>query len=198
MYNGGVKSEGHEDTNHSENENKLGLRPTAKCQEHRKEIKMNAINTTSNNTRTATYFTYDHFGKKIVGSELNFKKSGNPNNPQYAALMAAMEAHPTYTLSAVAPKVKKQTYAGLTCELMREYVKIKGTVAQLEEFDKLIDNNEAYPTIKSWFLDYFKCGFTVEKAKSVVAHHKLNARKAKVRVKVAPAAVVEMPAAANF
>ena len=41
-------------------------------------------------------------------------------------------------------------------------------------------------------------GFTVEKAKSVVAHHKLNARKAKVRVKVAPAAVVEMPAAANF
>ena len=68
----------------------------------------------------------------------------------------------------------------------------------MEEFDKLIDDNEAYPTIKSWFLDYFKCGFTVEKAKSLIAHHKLNARKAKVRVKVAPAAVVEMPAAANF
>ena len=65
-------------------------------------------NTTStiNNTRTATYFTYDHFGKKIVGSELNFKKSGNPNNPQYAALMEAMAAHPIYDLSAVAPKVK--------------------------------------------------------------------------------------------
>ena len=161
---------------------------------------MNAINTTSNtnNTHSAIYFTYDHFGKKIVGSEQNFKMSGNPNKPQYAALLAAMEAHPTYTLSAVAPKVKKQTYAGLTCELMREYVKIKGTATQLEELDNLIDNNEAYPTIKSWFLDYFKCGFTVEKAKSVVAHHKLNARKAKVRVKVAPAAVVEMPAAANF
>ena len=81
---------------------------------------MTNFNTTSNNTRTATYFTYDHFGKKIVGSELNFKKSGNPNNPQYAALMAAMAAHPNYELSAVAPKVKKQTYAGLTCELMRE------------------------------------------------------------------------------
>ena len=158
---------------------------------------MNAINTTSN-TRSAIYFTYDHFGKKIVGSELNFKKSGNPNNPQYAALMAAMAAHPNYELTPVAPKVKKQTYAGLTCELMREYVQIKGTPAQLKELDNLIDNNEAYPTIKSWFLDYFKCGFTVEKAKSVVAHHKLNARKAKVRVKVAPAAVVEIPAAANF
>ena len=152
----------------------------------------------TNNTRIATYFTYDHFGKKIVGSELNFKKSGNPNNPQYAALMAAMAAHPTYAFAPVAPKVKKQTYKGLTTDLMREYVQIKGTATQLEELDNLIDNNEAYPTIKSWFLDYFKCGFTVEKAKSVVAHHKLNARKAKVRIKVAPAAVVEMPAAANF
>ena len=157
-------------------------------------------NTTStiNNTRTATYFTYDHFGKKIVGSELNFKKSGNPNNPQYAALMAAMAAHPNYELSAVAPKVKKQTYAGLNCELITEYVELFGNEAQKAELAELVDNNEAYPTIKSWFLDYFKCGFTVEKAKSVIAHHKLNARKAKVRIKVAPAAVVEMPVAANF
>ena len=162
-------------------------------------------NTTSSSistTKTAIYFTFDHFNKKIVGSELNFKKSGNPNNPQYKALMNAMANHPNYELSAVAPKVKKQTYAGLTCELMREYVKIKGTPAQLEEFDKLIDDNEAYPTIKSWFLDYFKCGFTVEKAKREIAHRKLNTKKATVRkavrVKVAPAAVVEMPAAANF
>ena len=159
---------------------------------------------TTNNTRTATYFTFDHFGKKIVGSEQNFKMSGNPNKPQYAALMAAMEAHPNYELSAVAPKVKKQTYAGLTCDLMREYVQIKGTPAQLKELDNLIDNNEAYPTIKSWFLDYFKCGFTVEKAKSVIAHHKLNARKAKIRavvraksVKVAPVEA-EVPAVINF
>lgn len=159
---------------------------------------MSNITTNTNNTRTATYFTFDHIGKRIVGSELNFKKSGDDSTPQYKALMTAMERHPSYALSPVAPKVKKQTYKGLTTELMREYVKIKGTSAQLEELDNLIDNNEAYPTIKSWFLDYYKCGFTVEKAKSVVAHHKLNARKAKVRVKVAPAAVVEMPAAANF
>ena len=159
---------------------------------------MSNITTNTNNTRIPTYFTFDHFNKKIVGSEQNFKMSGNPNKPQYAALLVAMEAHPNYELSAVAPKVKKQTYAGLTTELMREYVKIKGTPAQLEELDNLIDNNEAYPTIKSWFLDYYKCGFTVEKAKSLIAHHKLNARKAKVRVKVAPAAVVEMPTAANF
>ena len=193
----GVKSEGHEATNHSENKNKLGLRPT-QLPKGRKDYIMSNITTNTNNTRTATYFTFNHFDKKIVGSELNFKKSENPNNPQYKALMNAMAAHPNYELSAVAPKVKKQTYAGLTTDLMREYVKIKGTAAQLEELDNLIDNNEAYPTIKSWFLDYFKCGFTVEKAKEQIARHKLNARKAKVRVKVAPAAVLEMPTAQNF
>ena len=159
------------------------------------------INNTNSNTRIPTYFTFDHFGKKIVGSEQNFKMSGNPNKPQYAALLAAMEAHPNYELSAVAPKVKKQTYAGLTCDLMREYVQIKGTPAQLKELDNLIDNNEAYPTIKSWFLDYFKCGFTVEKAKREIARHKLKAKKVKVRkavrVKATPS-VLEMPNAQNF
>ena len=165
---------------------------------------MTNFNTTSNNTRTATYFTYDHFGKKIVGSELNFKKSGDPNTPQYAALMVAMAAHPNYTLSAVAPKVKKQTYAGLTCELMREYVEIKGNEAQKAELAEMIDNNEAYPTIKSWFLDYYKCGFTVEKAKEMVAYHKLNARKRHIRLTVRAKAVkpatveTEAPAVINF
>lgn len=164
---------------------------------------MTNFNSTSINTRTATYFTFDHFGKKIIGSELNFKKSGNPNNPQYAALMEAMAAHPNYTLSAVAPKKEKQTYAGLTCDLIREYVEIKGSEAQKAELVEMIDNNEAYPTIKSWFLDDFKVGFSVEKAKREIAEHKLNARKAKVRtavrvktVKAAPA--VEAPAVINF
>ena len=162
----------------------------------------NTITTNTNNTRTATYFTYDHFNKKIVGSELNFKKSGNSNNPQYAALMSAMAAHPNYELSAVAPKVKKQTYAGLNAALITEYVELFGNEAQKAELNQMVNDNEAYPAIKSWFLDYFKCGFTVEKAKREIAHRKLNTKKATVRkairVKVAPAAVVEMPVAANF
>ena len=163
-------------------------------------------NTTStiNNTRTATYFTYDHFGKKIVGSELNFKKSGNPNNPQYAALMAAMAAHPNYELSAVAPKVKKQTYAGLNNNMIAEYVDLFGNEAQKAELAEMTGNDETYPTIKSWFVENFKAGFSVEKAKREIAEHKLKARKAKVRatvrakvVKATPAAV-EAPAVINF
>ena len=168
---------------------------------------MNAINTTSNSVRSAAYFTVDHFKHQIIGNEQNFKKSGIIGSAQYDALMNAMAAHPTYTLTVKTSEKKvekKQTYNCLTTDLMREYVKIKGTPAQLEELDNLIDNNEAYPTIKSWFLDYFKCGFTVEKAKSVIAHHKLNARKAKIRavvraksVKVAPIEA-EVPAVINF
>ena len=140
-------------------------------------------NTTStiNNTRTATYFTYDHFGKKIVGSELNFKKSGNPNNPQYAALMAAMAAHPNYELSAVAPKVKKQTYAGLNCELITEYVELFGNEAQKAELDQMVNDNEAYPAIKSWFLDLFP-KFNVEKAKKEIREYRLGRVKAKYKV----------------
>ena len=164
----------------------------------------NTSNATVRTTAAAAYFTFDHFNKKIVGTEQNFKKSGNSTTPQYASLMAAMELHPNYKLSAIAPKVKKQTYKGLTTDLIREYIEIKGNEAQKAELAELIDNDEAHATIKSWFLDYFKCGFSVEKAKEMIAYHKLSARKSKVRATVkarlvkATPAVVEMPAASNF
>ena len=164
---------------------------------------------------SATYFTYDHFNKTINGSELNFKKSGNPNNPQYAALMVAMSAHPDYSLLAIAPKVKKQTYAGLNFDLMMDYVELKGTEFQKAEFEEIVNRDSSFPVIKSWFVENFKVGFTVEKAKHEIATAKNNAKKmaakeslkaqkAAVRkvvkanmAKVAPA-VVEMPTASNF
>ena len=152
----------------------------------------------------ADYFTFDHFNEKIVGTEQNFKKSGNSTTPQYASLMAAMELHPNYKLSAIAPKVKKQTYKGLTTDLIREYIEIKGNEAQKAELAELIDNDEAHATIKSWFLDYFKCGFSVEKAKEMIAYQKLNARKHHIRLTVRAKAVkpatveTEAPAVINF
>ena len=163
-----------------------------------------STNNTNETVRIANFFTFDHFNHKIVGTEQNFKKSGIDGTAQYKALMAAMERHPNYELFAIAPKVKKQTYKGLTTDMIREYVEIKGSEAQKAELAELINNDEAHATIKSWFLDYFKVGFSVEKAKEMIAYHKLNARKSKVRaivkarsVKATPA-VVEMPAASNF
>lgn len=159
-------------------------------------------NTTSTTTRSTTaFFTYDHFNKQIIGSEQNFKKSGIPGSAQYNALMDAMNAHPNYSLSAIAPKKEKQTYKGLNTPLITEYVELFGNEAQKAELEQMVNDNEGFPAIKSWFLDYFRVGFTVEKAKREIAHRKLNAKKKAVRkavrVKATPA-VVEMPAVANF
>ena len=163
---------------------------------------------TAMDTTFTTYFTFNHLKKTIVGSEFNFKMSGNPNKPQYEALMKAMAFQPDYTLAPVAStkKVeKKQTYKGLSFELMMDYVEFKGNEVQKAEFEEIVSSNATYPTIKSWFLDNFKVGFTVEKAEREIAEYKLNERKTKVRtsvkvkmVKPAPAAVVEMPTASNF
>jgi hypothetical protein len=163
---------------------------------------------TAIDTSFTAYFTFDHVGERILGSEFNFKMSGNPNKPQYNALMAAKAMQPTYKFAPIAStkKVeKKQTYKGLSFELMMDYVEFKGNEVQKAEFQAIVDDDAAYPTIKSWFLDNFKHGFTVEKAKREIAEHKLNERKTKVRatvkvkmVKPAPAAVVEMPTASNF
>ena len=165
-------------------------------------------NTTStNNTRTATYFTVDHFKHQIIGTEQNFKKAGIFGSDQYNALMEVMAVHADYSLTVkVSDKKveKKQSYKGLNSDLIREYVEIKGTEAQKAELAEMIDNDEAFATIKSWFLDYYKCSFSVEKAKNEIAYRKLNARKAKVRtavrVKIAKAtpATVEAPAVINF
>ena len=150
---------------------------------------MTNTNSSSNNTRTATYFTYDHFGKKIIGSELNFKKAGVPGSAQYDALMAAINAHPNYTLFAVAPKKEKQTYAGLTIDLMEEYLNLVfecelATTAR-EKFAEMKAAKEekkmAFATIKSWFLDMFP-HFNVEKAKRDIKAKKLANAKAPYKV----------------
>lgn len=156
---------------------------------------------------SVAYFTYDHIHKTINGSEFNFKMSGNPEKPQYDALMAAMAKHPKYTLNPIAStkKVeKKQTYAGLTLSLMADYIRIFGTERVKAEFNHMVeDKKNTYPTIKSWFLEEFK-HFNVNQAKAQIAKHELTARKAAVRtavkVKAAKAtpAVVEMPIASNF
>ena len=157
-------------------------------------------------SKSANYFTFDHIGKRINGSEASFKKAAIFGTAQYEALMAAMECHPSYTLNSIASQKKvekKQSYKGLTCDLITEYVEVFGNDAQKAELKQMVNDNEAYPAIKSWFLDYFKCGFTVEKAKREIAHRKLKAKKSKVR-KVIKANMVKAeeakapPAVINF
>jgi hypothetical protein len=159
-------------------------------------------NTTSSSitstTKTATFFACDHIGKRIYGAEANFKKAETLDTPQYKALMTLMERHPSYDLDAIAPAFAKQSYKGLNFELMMDYVEFKGNEIQKAEFEEIVSSNATYPTIKSWFLDNFKVGFTVEKATREIAQHKLGERKAKVRAAVRVKPVKAAPAVVNF
>ena len=148
-----------------------------------------SITTTS--SKSASYFTYDHVHKSIVGSEFNFKMAGNPNKPQYDALMVAMDRHPNYTLAPIASTKKiekKQTYEGLTMSLMEEYLNIyEGELADFarEKFAEMKqqhkDKKMSYPTIKSWFLDLFP-NFNVNQAKLKLKAKKLETTKAPYKV----------------
>ena len=161
----------------------------------------------SNNITAPKFFRFNLLDDTIEGSELNFKKAGDPTSAQYAELMQFKAIQPSFKFAPTAStkKVeKKQSYKGLNFDLMMDYVEFKGNDVQKAEFAEYVNTDTAYPTIKSWFVENFKVGFTVEKAKREIAEHKLGARKAKVRttvkakvVKAAPA-VVAMPSASNF
>ena len=143
--------------------------------------------TASVKSASAAYFTFDHIHKTIVGSEFNFKMSGNPTKPQYDALMDAMAMQPTYTLAPIASKKKvekKQSYEGLTISLMEEYLNLvfDGELAaeartQFAAMKAKKEQRElSYPTIKSWFLDLFP-KFNVNKAKKQINEKKMENKK---------------------
>ena len=158
-------------------------------------------------------FTYNHINKTLVGTDINFQKAGSPGSALEKELLARMAGQPTYTFEVIATEKKpeKRSYAGLTMDLMEDYLAIwenelaDAARAKFAEMKAKQEKKELrFSIIKSWFLDYFKCGFSVEKAKEMIAYHKLSARKSKVRATVkarlvkATPAVVEMPAVSNF
>ncbi len=138
------------------------------------------------NTASATFFTFDHIRKTIVGSEINFKRAGNPSTPQYADLMKFMAMKPDYTLAPTPAKKKvekKQTYAGLNNELIADFVKLFGTEDEKKVHAKMVADKTPYPTVKSWFLEDRK-NFSVSKAKQEIAKATCENNKNKIRVAV--------------
>ena len=150
-------------------------------------------NTTSSSTTFTTIktastskkfaFTYDHVNQKIVGTDINFQKAGIPGSALEKELLARMEARPAYgfTIIPTEKKPAKQSYKGLNFELMMDYVEIKGTEFQKAEFEEIVNRDSSFPVIKSWFVENFKVGFTVEKAKHEIATAKSNAKKMAAR-----------------
>lgn len=132
-------------------------------------------------TTPAPYFWYDHPGKKIVGKELNFRKSGNPNSAQDKALMCAKSKHPDYGYEIIKPEKEKKSYKGLKRELMYDYIDCFGSKEMMEQFQQMKKDGTAFATMKSWFLDLFP-KFNVEKAKRDITKYRLGNVKAKYKV----------------
>ena len=161
----------------------------------------------SNNITAPKFFRFNMLDDTIEGSEVNFKKAGDPTSAQYAELMQFKAIQPTFKFAPIAStkKVeKKQTYKGLDMGLMADYIRVFGNEQVKAEFNHMVEDKKiTYPTIKSWFLDEFK-HFNVNQAKAQIAKSELTSKKAAVRtavkVKTAKVAsnVVEMPTAQNF
>lgn len=149
-------------------------------------------------TVTTTYFTYDHLNKKIVGTELNFKKSGTPGSDHDVELMARIAEHPDYSFRIIKPAKEKNSYKGLKRELIHDYIDCFGTDEMMAKFVEMKKDGKACGTIKSWFLEQFPNFGTVETAKRKIQKHRLNDVKSKYKVTVKGASksdanVIEMP-----
>ena len=104
----------------------------------------------------------NHFEKKISISKSFQKAAMNPTSKEYAKLMEVMANHPNYALDqrSIKTNPKKETYAGLTYEYMRDYIRrysndVTYDLNELENkiFDsKCHSKGKRYPTIKKWFL----------------------------------------------
>ena len=160
---------------------------------------MNARMIKENAMATTIYFTYDHIGKKIDGTEENFRMSGIPGSAQDVALMACLKEHPDYDFRIVKLKKEKNSYKGLKRELIHDYIDCFGTDEMMAKFVEMKKDGKAFGTIKSWFLEQFPNFGTVETAKRKIQKHRLNEVKSKykVTVKKSDANAIEMPMASG-
>ena len=153
----------------------------------------NTSSSTTNKTASTSKkfaFTYNHITKKIVGTDINFEKAGIPGSALEKELLARMAAQPTYTFEIIATEKKpeKRSYAGLTLEVMEDYLAIwehelaDTARAKFAELKAKHEKKELrFCVIKSWFLELFP-KFDVKKAKKEIKEKKLKDTKAPYKV----------------
>ena len=130
---------------------------------------------------STTFFTFDHINRKIIGTELNFKKSGVPGSEQDMERMCRIKEHPNYDFKVLMPTKEKRSYKGLKRELMYDYIECFGNDEMMKQFQQMKKDGTAFATMKSWFLELFP-KFNVEKAKKDIQKYRLGNVKAKYTV----------------
>ena len=106
----------------------------------------------------------DFANDKIVMTTTFAKKCQNTASAEYAQLQSVRRDYPTYAVTTrqIKKNPKKETYAGLTYEYMRNYIITHAydetREKEVAEFDELVliskcqTKAKRYPTIKKWFL----------------------------------------------
>lgn len=108
------------------------------------------------------------YNENVIEMNKTFSKMvENPFSEEYAFLQKIRQDYPQYTVRVreIKKNPKKETYAGLTYQYMREYIILHTSpdkeLEAIAEFDELIlisqchSKAHRYPTIKKWFLERY-------------------------------------------
>ena len=117
--------------------------------------------------RNSSPIRINHFDKEILISKSFQKATMNPYSNEYKELAEVMAHHPDYKIAqrSIKTNPRKEPYAGLTYEYMRDYIILHSTpeeeLAEVAEFNEMILISKChaqalrYPTIKKWFLEKY-------------------------------------------
>lgn len=154
------------------------------------------------------FFRYDMLKEQILGTKTSFNKANKGYGDAYEELIDLMSKQPTFTLKVIEPKKPekaKQSYKGMDCDFMRDYLiatkknDALRTFNQIEAFAKNNDKSK-YPLAKKFFLKQFpkdengKVLFDYTEAKIIVKEYRDN----QTMEKVAETKVIDYATAANL
>lgn len=134
------------------------------------------------NKKNAPRFVINFVDKTIIGTKASFDKAGKGEGAIYEELAAKVAAHSDFELVVKEQKKRsnkaKQTYDGLTFDLMKKFIAIQPNSASLmngyEGAKKMAKEigSSVYPFTKKWFLGQFK-DFNVAEARKAISDHNI-------------------------
>lgn len=134
-------------------------------------------------------FTLNFVNQTIVGTKASFDKAGKGTGDVYDELMALIEKHPTFGFEVKKQDLRsakpKETYHGLDCDFMRDYLTATEMTEALKTFNQVKDfadntKRSKYPLLKKFFLKQFpkdendKVIFDYAKAQEIVSDYRYN------------------------
>jgi hypothetical protein len=103
----------------------------------------------------------DHVNQRIRMNRDFERRAANAESAEYALLQSVMAQYPKYALHSgvIKKKENKESYKGLTYTYMEDYISMRGSDADREEYRQMRllaqCHTVRYPAIKAWFLEKY-------------------------------------------